>query len=83
MKNGMQVEYTELDEQQDVVISGRDGVQDFSCFGISVMLSTRMGKTDDKIAYKESGKRKASGTMSSVWGITNLRHPGDLEERFG
>lgn len=46
MKNGKQVENTELDEQQDVVISGRDGVQDFSCFGISVMLSTRMGKTE-------------------------------------
>lgn len=35
------------------------------------MLSTRMGRTDEGIAYKESGMREASGIMPSVWGIIN------------
>ena len=35
------------------------------------MLSTRMGKTDDSVAYKESGTREASGTRPSVWGVMN------------
>ena len=30
-----------------------------------------MGKTDEGIAYKESGMREASGTMPSVWGVIN------------
>ena len=35
------------------------------------MLSIRMGKTEDSVAYKESGTREASGTRPSVWGVMN------------
>ena len=62
----------------DVVISGKFGVQDFSYFSVSVVLSTRMGKTNDRADYKKSGKKKGSETMSSTWDIPNLKHPGDF-----
>ena len=62
----------------DVVISGKFGVQDFSYFSVSVVLSTRMGKTNDRAGYKKSGKKKGSETMSSIWDIPNLKHPGDF-----
>ena len=71
MKNDEHVENTELAELLDAVISRKFGVWDLSCCGISVMLSTRMGKTDDSVAHKESGTREASGTRPSVWGGMN------------
>lgn len=36
-------------ESLDVVIPGRAGVQDFSCFGISMVLFATLGKTDDRV----------------------------------
>ena len=51
--------------------SKEGGAQSFSSCSISVILSTRMGRTDEGIAYKESGMREASGTMPSVWGVIN------------
>lgn len=63
-----------------MAIAGRAGVQDFSCFSVPVWLFTRMGKQVTE-QTTQSGQRKGSGPMSSVWDISNLRHPGDLEER--
>ena len=71
MKNDKQVENTEFAEWLDAVISRKFGIWDLSCCGISMMLSTRMGKTDDSVAYKESGTREAPGTRPSVWGVMN------------
>ena len=34
-----------------------------------MILSTRLGRTDEGIASKESGMREASGTAPSVWGV--------------
>ena len=69
MKNDKQAENTELLEWLEAVISRKFGVQGFSCCGISVILSTRLGRTDEGIASKESGMREASGTAPSVWGV--------------
>lgn len=41
-----------------------------------MVLVTKMGKIDDRVDYRESGKRKGSGAMSLVWDISNLRHYG-------
>jgi len=37
-----------------------------------------MRKTNDRAGYKKSGKKKGSETMSSIWDIPNLKHPGDF-----
>lgn len=47
------------------------GVQSFSRCSISVILSAMMGRTDDRVAYKKAGRRDASRTMASVWGVLN------------
>ena len=66
MKNDKQVENTEPAEWLDAIISRKFGVRDLSCCGISVMLSSKIGKTEDSVACKESGTREASGTRPSV-----------------
>lgn len=60
-KHGKQVENVKLGESLDMVILGRVGVQDFSCFSISMVRFARMGKTDDRVESRQSGKRKGSG----------------------
>ena len=40
----------------DIAISGKCGVQGFSCFSVSVVPYTSMGKTNDRADYKKSGK---------------------------
>ena len=56
------------------------GSSESRTFPVSGLLFIRLGKTNDRADYKESGKRKgkASETMSLNEGILNLKYPVDV-----
>lgn len=80
-KDGKQVENVKLGESPDMVIPGRVGVQDFSCFSISMVRFARMEKTDDRVDWRQSGKRKVSGNVFTL-GHIKFESPRGLTRKM-